>query len=208
MRCNVRYFAAALIVFGANLSAATFNFVTDPFAGSDALTTPGRQIVAGEPSISFSPASDVFAFSLTTFGVSNLSFANNVIGSIPSSGVNVIVLETFDDDANAATAFGAGNAANLIATQLNTAGPGFFIYFNSGLNLPRLVYSTNLNDNTADLKILARMTNLTGQSGALTSFAASNFTAVPEPSSFLPLAALGMLGAWRLRLKQRRAKQS
>ena len=56
MRCNVHCFAAALIVLGANLNAATFNFVTDPFAGSDALTTPGIQIVGGEPSISFSPA--------------------------------------------------------------------------------------------------------------------------------------------------------
>ena len=34
-------------------------------------------------------------------------------------------------------------------------GPGFFIYFNSGLDLPRLVYSTDLSDNTADLKVLA-----------------------------------------------------
>ena len=48
----------------------------------------------------------------------------------------MIVLETFDDDANAATAFAAGNAANLIAARLTTPGPGFFIYFNSALNLP------------------------------------------------------------------------
>jgi len=208
MRCNVHYFAAALIAFGANLNAATFNFVSDPFAGSDALTTPGRQIVAGEPSISFTPASDVFAFSLNVFGVSNLSFANNVIGNIPTTGVNVVVLETFDDDANAATAFGAGMAANLIAARITSPGPGFFIYFNSALNLPRLVYSTDLNDNTADLKILARMTNLTGQPGALTSFTAADFTAVPEPSSFLPLAALGVLGAYGHRRRLKRSDRS
>jgi len=207
MRCTAYYIAAAFIAFGATLNAATFNFVTDPFAGSDALTTPGRQIVAGEQFISFSPGSDVFAFSLSTFNVSNLSFANNVIGNIPPTGVNVIVLETFDDDANAATAFGAGNAANLIAAQLTTTGPGFFIYFNSGLNLPRLVYSTDLNDNTADLKILARMTNLTGQSGALPSFSSANFAAVPEPATYGLLALGGLMGiiVHRLRVRGSRA---
>lgn len=204
MRCTALYIASAFVAFGATLNAATFNFVTDPFAGSDALTTPGRQVVGGEPSITFTPGTDNFAFSLGVFGVSSLSFANNVIGNIPASGVNVIVLETFDDDANAATAFGAGNAANLIATQLTTSGPGFFIYFNSALNLPRLVYSTDLNDNTADLKILARITNLTGQSGALTSFTAANFTAVPEPSSVFQLALAGGLGVIGYGIRRRR----
>ena len=77
MRCTAYYIATALVAYGTTLNAATFNFVTDPFAGSDALTTPGRQIVANETFISFSPSSDVFAFNLSTFGVSNLSFANN-----------------------------------------------------------------------------------------------------------------------------------
>jgi hypothetical protein len=110
--------------------------------------------------------------------------------------VNVVVLETFDDDNNPLTPFGAGNAANLIAARITAPGPGFFIYFNQGLNLPRLVFSTDLNDNTADLKILARMLNLTGASGrdALETFTASNFTlttdessTVPEPSTLLLL---------------------
>jgi hypothetical protein len=204
MRCIAYYIATALVAFGATLNAATFSFVTDPFAGSNALTTPGRQIVAGEPSISFSPSSDVFAFDLGVFGVSSLSFANNVIGSIPAAGVNVIVLETLDDDANPATAFGAGNAANLIAAQLTTPSPGFFVYFNSALNLPRLVYSTDLNDNTADLKILARMTNLTGQSSALQSFTSANFTAVPEPSSCLLSVFAAAVGVCVHRLRSRR----
>lgn len=203
MRHVIPCVATAIVTFGATLSAATFNFDTDPFAGSDALTTPGRQIVAGEPTITFNPSSDVFAFKLGVFGVSSLSFANNVIGSIPASGVNVIVLETFDDDANAGTAFGAGNAANLIAAQITTSGPGFFIYFNSALNLPRLVYSTDLNDNTADLKILARITNLTGQTSALATFTSSNFTAVPEPSSVLLTTLTGAVGLFAYRLRRR-----
>lgn len=196
MRCNTRHVLIAFFAFSTSISAATFNFLTDPFAGSDALTTPGRQIVAGEPSISFNTASDVLTFDLATFGVSSLNVANNVIGSIPATGANVIVLETFDNDANAATPFGAGNAAALIAAQITSSAPGFFIYFNSGLDLPRLVYSTDLSENTADLKILARMTNLTGQAGrdTLPSFNASNFAATPEPSSFLLIAAACALG--------------
>ena len=137
------------------VNATTFRFDTDPFAGSTARTTPGRQIVGGETFISFDIASDIFSLESTVFEAGNqVLFANNVVGSLPTSGVNVIVLQTFEDDANPATPFGAGNAANLIATQITSPGAGFFIYFNSGLNLPRLVFSTDLNDNTADLKIL------------------------------------------------------
>ena len=207
MLCT-RFIITALFTFSTTVSAATFNFVTDPFAGSDALTTPGRQVVGNETFISFSPTSDVFAFDLARFGVSSLDVANNVISNIPVTGANVVVLETFDDDANLATAFGAGNAANLIAAQIAQPGPGFFIYFNSGLNLARLVYSTDLSENTADLKVLARLTNLTGQVGrdALPSFSASNFTATPEPSSFLLMVAAGALGACRYARRRKHAR--
>ncbi len=180
------------------VNATTFRFDTDPFAGSTARTTPGRQIVGGETFISFDIASDIFSLESTVFNAgTQVLFANNVVGSLPTSGVNVIVLQTFDDDANAATPFGAGNAANLIAAQITSPGAGFFIYFNSGLNLPRLVFSTDLNDNTADLKVLFRMTNLTGQGGrdAIPTFTASNFeiTTVPEPATMLLLGS-GLLG--------------
>ena len=120
----------------------------------------------------------------TVFSAGNqVLFANDVVGNLPTSGVNVIVLQTFDDDGNPVTPFGAGNAANLIADQITSPGAGFFIYFNSGLDLPRLVYSTDLNDNTADLKILFRMTNLTGQDGrdAIPTFTKSNFEITQGP---------------------------
>src|SRR5262245_6058326 len=150
----------------ATASAATITFFTDPFAGSAALATPGRQIVGGEPSITFTPGVEQFQFDLAAFGAfgvgPDILFANDVIGNIPATGVNTIVLRTFDDDANPATPFGAGQAANLIAAQLTAPTPGFFVYFNQGLDLARLVFSTNLDDNTADLKVLARMTNLAG----------------------------------------------
>jgi hypothetical protein len=53
--------AAALLTLHATVNAATFRFDADPFANSTALTTPGRQIVGGEPSISFSIVSDLFS---------------------------------------------------------------------------------------------------------------------------------------------------
>jgi hypothetical protein len=201
----------ALLALCSTANAGTFRFDTDPFAGSTALTTPGRQIVAGENFISFSIATDIFSLESTAFGVgSTLHFVNDVAPNLPTGGVNVIVLQTFDDDANPATPFAAGNAANLIASQITTPGPGFFIYFNQGLDLPRLVFSTDLNDNTADLKVLFRMTNLTGQAGrdAIPTFTAANFeiTTAPEPSNFFIMTAVGVIGVCCYVLRRRRAR--
>ncbi|HEX7948141.1 MAG TPA: PEPxxWA-CTERM sorting domain-containing protein [Phenylobacterium sp.] len=206
MQRSILHAATVLVALaiGAPAAATTFVFDQDPFAGTTALTTPGRQVVGGEPFISFLPGSDVFAFDPTVFDAGDdVRFANEIAGNLPTSGRNIVVLETFDDDANSGTPFGAGNAANLIAARVTTDGAGFFIYFNSGLNLPRLVYSTNLSDNTADLKILARMTNLSGQSGELVNFSAANFqflTGVPEPESWaLMILGLGLVGGYARR---------
>jgi len=191
---------SALLALCSTAHATTFRFDTDPFAGSTALTTPGRQVVGGESFINFSTYTDTFSLESTVFGVgSSVNFVNSVASNLPAGGVNVVVLQTFDDDANPLTPFGAGNAANLIANQLTTPGAGFFIYFNQGLDLPRLVFSTDLSDNSADLKILARMLNLSGQGGrdAVPTFTAANFaitTAVPEPSSFFVILTVGIAG--------------
>lgn len=171
----------ALLSSAAN--ATVFKFATDPFAGSTALTTPGRQVVGGESFINFSAATDVFAFDSRVFEIANnIQFANDAADSLPTRHLNVIVLRSFDDDGNPNTPFVAGNAANLIAAQITKPGPGFFIYFNQNLNVARLVYSTDLSDNTADLKIVARMVNLTGQAGRdeMAKFTAANFVAVPD----------------------------
>jgi hypothetical protein len=201
---------AAWALLSPAANAAVFTFATDPFEGSTALTTPGRQVVGGEPFISFSIANDVFAFAPGAFAFGNtIQFASGVASALPTGGVNAIALLSFDDDANPATLFAAGSAANLIANQITTPGAGFFIYFNQGLDLPRLVYSTDLNDNTADLKIIARMTNLTGQSGrdAMSTFSAANFAAVPESASALTLViAAGALMAGRFAFRRKGAQ--
>ena len=202
------WLAVALMGLASSAQAVTFTFDDDPFAGSTALTTPGRQVVAGELFTSFDPANDVFEFDQAVFGVGSLNFANAEIGGIHAAGTNFAVLRTFDNDNNTATPFGAGNAANLLADQITTPGAGFFIYFNSGLDLARLVFSTDLSDATADLKILARFTNFTGQAGrdALAGVGAGNFataTAVPAPGT----AALLLLGLGALCLTARRRKQ-
>jgi hypothetical protein len=142
----VSILSTVLILAGAVsiVNATTFRFDTDPFAGSTALTTPGRQIVGGETFISFDIASDKFSLESTVFNLApgtKVLFANYVVGNLPTSNVNIIVLQTFDNDSDPTTLFGAGNAANLIAAQITSPGPGFFIYFNQGLDLPRLVYS-------------------------------------------------------------------
>ena len=198
--------AAVVLTAAAPAFAGSIHFDTDPFAGSTAPTTPGRQIVGGEPSITFDISADVFGFGLDAFGLSALSFANETIENLPASGINVIVLRTFDNDANPATPFGAGNAANLIADRITTAGAGFFVYFNSGLDLPRLVFSADLSDASADLKILARLINLKGADGrdAMADFTAANFQTVPEPASLVLFgSAAAMLGSRRLRRRRK-----
>jgi hypothetical protein len=197
--------AVLFLTFNTVANAATISFVTNPFAGSDALTTPGRQIVGNELFTDFNIATDVFAFNPTVFGIDEILFVNDLAGNLPASDVNVVVLQTLDNDADPTTPFLAGAAANLIAGQITQPGPGFFIYFNSGLDLPRLVYSIDLSDNTADLKILARLTNLGGQSNVLPAFAEDNFalTQVPEPATLLLMTTGGALWASRRRKGKR-----
>ncbi len=79
MRRSLFYcLAFGLLAAGGQAHAASIRFLTDPFAGSTALETPGRQIVGGEPFGSFSTDSDVFAFAREVFDVGDeLVFAND-----------------------------------------------------------------------------------------------------------------------------------
>jgi hypothetical protein len=202
----------ALIALCPAAHATTFTFNTDPFAGTNVLNIPGRQIVGGEDFLVFSIANDTYALDSTVFGVgSSVQFANGHAATLPTSGVNVVVLQDFDNDANPLTPFGAANAADLIASRITTPGPGFFIYFNQSLDLPRLVYSTDLSSSNADLKILARMLNLNGSNGrnAIPTFTAANFeittiaSSAPEPSSVV--MTLPVLAACLYVLRRKRS---
>ena len=189
-------FAALLLTVSSASQAAMFNFDTDPFAGSTALQTPGRQVVANElfiPNFNFS--ADVISFDAAVFGVGqSVSFFNGLTAAVPPGGRNVIVQQDLDDgDATNGQSLNAVQAANLIAASVAQPGAGFYVYFNTALNLNRLVYSTDLDSPTADLKIIARFTDQTGQDGigALSQYSAANFAVVPEPASIgLMLAGL------------------
>ena len=144
---------AAFLALCPAAPASTFTFDTDPFAGTNVLNTPGRQVVGGEDFLSFSIANDIFSMDSTAFGVGGpVHFVDSTAANLPTSGVNVVVLQDFDNDANPLTPFGAGNAADLIASRITAHGAGFFIYFNQSLDLPRLVFSTDLSSSDSDLR--------------------------------------------------------
>lgn len=172
---------AASDTLAGGAGADTFAFSGDPFSGAD-VSAPGRQVVANEDFITdFDFTQDKYQLNAADFGISGdvnfVALDANAPGASILTGANVIVLRNSDNDNNPATAFNAGAAANQIANLVNKDGAGFFVYFNSNLQLNRLVYSTNLNDPTADLKILSRQSDLTGQAAiaALANFSAANF---------------------------------
>lgn len=190
--------AKALLLAAASTTVATAApvvFHADPFAGSTASATPGRQVFAGNQLSlpSFDVNSDQFVFDAAVFGLGNpLRFLNALAADIPAAGADVVVLQNSDNDGDPATPFNAGTAANLIASRVTVDGSGFFVYFNSILNVDRLVFSTNLNDPNADLSVLARIDSPTGQGAvdALPTFTGANFaSAVPEPSTAWLLGA-------------------
>jgi Ca2+-binding RTX toxin-like protein len=163
-----------------------FAFAGDPFEGTD-VSAAGRQVIGNEDFISdFDFANDQYRFDAADYGVDGTVVFAAVDATAPGAtipvGANVIVLLNSDNDANPATAFNAGAAANQIAALVDEPGPGFFVYFNSSLNVNRLVYSTDLSDPTADLKIVSRQTDLTGQDAidALANFTADNFEFVGD----------------------------
>lgn len=198
--------SGALAALAGPVLAFDHVFASDPFAGSTALSTPGRQIFGGSERTlaSFDVASDVFVIDNAFFSVgSTVAFLNAPASSIPAGGLNVIVLHQSDNDANPATAFLAGTAASLIASRVDVAGAGFFIYSNSSLGVNRLVYSTDLSDANADLAILARIASPAAPDAfpAMSTFVASNFQIVPAPAGVGALSMLGLFAARRRRTR-------
>ena len=162
--------------------ADVFAYAGDPFEGED-VSALERQIIAEEDFITdFDFAEDSYHFNPDDFGVAeDVTFAAidaNAGGELSiAPGTNVVALLSSDNDNNPDTPFIAGTAANEIAELTVEDGAGFFVYYNSDLGLNRLVYSTNLNDSSADLKVISRQTDLTGQDAidALGNFSADNF---------------------------------
>jgi hypothetical protein len=190
--------AAGALALASSAGAATITFDQDPFAGSTALSTPGRQIVGGEPSFVFDPIADQILIAPAVFGVTPPIVAFNGLAAGLTNGFNLIVLRDLDADlVTAGNQMAAGLAANLIADAVTVDGAGFFFYFNSGLDMVRLVYSTNLSDNTADLRVLGRFTNLSGPAGAAAmSQIGPQVAVIPEPGVWLlMLAGFGLAGA-------------
>jgi hypothetical protein len=121
---NVSCIVAGLLALCSTAPASTFTFNTDPFAGTPVLSVPGRQVVGGELFIDFNIATDVFSLDSSVFRVGdNVRFANDPVSAVPANP-NVVVLETFDNDNNLGTPFGAPQAADLIASRVTNPGPG------------------------------------------------------------------------------------
>jgi hypothetical protein len=207
---GLRTILAVATAAGALAGAAradVFSFDQDPFAGTTVLTTAGRQVVQNgfqggvfELTIpDFDLANDRIRIDSRVFGVDRpLTGFVGFAADLPDQAFDFIVLRNLDGDPNTAgNQMNAGLAANLIADRLSTSAPGFFFYFNSFLNLPRLVYSTDLGSPTADLRVLARFQNLGGQAGidALAAGGPHLTAGVPEPAAWaLMIAGFGLLG--------------
>ena len=198
--------AFALFTVAGSAHAVPVLFNSNPFAGSTANPDDGIRAVFAGNQVSlpgFDVKADQFVFDLSFFKAgSTLSFANSLAAGLAPSGLNMIVLQ------DTGSAFNAGSAANLIADAVNVDGAGFFVYSNTVLGVNRLVYSTNLNANTADLSILARIESPSGAAAvaALAGFGAANFVAapVPEPSTWA-LASAGMVLVGAVVRRRRRA---
>ncbi len=65
MRRLIPVISLLFLTLNANADAATITFSTPPFAGSTALTTPGRQVVGGELFTAFDIGADVFELILS-----------------------------------------------------------------------------------------------------------------------------------------------
>ena len=180
------------LVLGSALHAANFVFNTDPFGAADPNDNV-RQIVNVQVPINFDPATDVILFDPALVGFSNISFANDFSANLPTTGLNAVVV--LDQPA------AAGSAHTAIANQITSSGPGFFIYFNTTLDLPRLVFARDLGDPNADIALLARMVNLTGDLPAMQNFTAANFAPMPEPSTALLISG-GLLTAVLVRRRR------
>ena len=152
----------------------SFLFDGDPFdGGTPAAPVAGQIRAVALPSIvtDFTVGEDVLVLDADDFGFEAFSFANGMVGDL-SGDANVLVLQDVFANARAAAQAIADNDAL-------TADAGVFVYFNSTLNINRLVYSSDLGDG-GDFSVLANFTNQVGPDAValLPTYSASDFDIV------------------------------
>ena len=140
-----------------------FSYAGNPFEGED-VSDPERQIIGEEDFITdFDFAEDRYLVDARDFEIDGDASFVAVDSEKPNTAItartNIVTLLNTDKDGNPDTPFIAGTAANEIADLSTIDGAGLFVYHNSELGLNRLVYSSNLNDADADLKIISRQTD-------------------------------------------------
>jgi Ca2+-binding RTX toxin-like protein len=152
-----------------------FAYNGDPFGnGTPGAPAPPANISAlNQPDIvqDFTSGEDQFVFDRLTFGLDSLVFQRGQAAQL-DAGANLIVLQ---DGFQA-----AGAAARAIANNNDVnAREGLFVYFNTNLQLNRLVYSEDL-ANGGRISVLANLDNQRGPTGqaALANFSAADFTLV------------------------------
>jgi Ca2+-binding RTX toxin-like protein len=158
----------------------TFVFDGPRFNNGAVTTTDGVRQVVNTPDVinDFNLWEDRVKIDASDFSINaGVKFFSGHAADIPENGINIIILQDTDNDANPATPFNAGAAASLIAANLDTPGAGFFVYHNSALKIDRLVYSSDLSDANADISVVANFANLAGDAGidALKQFQAHHF---------------------------------
>ena len=148
--------------------------------GEDAVVYTPSQLGSGPDQLSdWLTDQDRFLLDASGLGVTgDLSFVNALATDLPTGGINVIVLQDSDDDNDPDTPFNARSAARLIGAQIQTPGSGFFVYFNSGLGVNRLVLTEDLADGEANFSVLAAINTISGQRAIdeLPDFSAANFS--------------------------------
>jgi Ca2+-binding RTX toxin-like protein len=153
--------------------ADQFVYEGNPFANGTATPAGNGINVLALPDLitDFTIGVDKFALRSQDLNINAINFQKGTSDQIVGNSNVIVLLTPFQ---------AAGAAAKAIADNSNiTSDDGVFIYFNTNLQLARLVYSQDLGDG-GKISVLANLTNLTGPTGfnSLFNFTANDFTLV------------------------------